>query len=26
MQAALPFGSVQQPCSVQAPPLSTFTH
>ena len=26
MQAALPLGSVQQPCSVQAPPLSTFTH
>lgn len=25
MQTALPQGSVQQPCSVAAPPLSTFT-
>jgi penicillin-binding protein A len=25
MQAALPQGSVQQPCTVQAPPASTFT-
>jgi peptidoglycan glycosyltransferase len=26
MEAALPLGSVQQPCTVQMPPLSTFTH
>jgi peptidoglycan glycosyltransferase len=26
MQAALPQGSVQQPCTVQAPPSSAFSH